>query len=81
MLLGQLDKMLEVVKPCDDTPGAEPKVLNTAMLVSELVMFAFYLFFSLQHRWVDTYHAIWGFSRRHPGNKYSKSPYKDVDHK
>ncbi|MGF1866804.1 ferric reductase [Enterovibrio norvegicus] len=52
-----------------------------AMLVSELVMFAFYLFFSLQHRWVDTYHAIWGFSRRHPGNKYSKSPYKDVDHK
>ena len=37
MLLGQLDKMLEVVKPCDDTPGAEPKVLNTAMLVSELL--------------------------------------------
>ncbi|MFD2176671.1 cytochrome and DOMON domain-containing protein [Veronia pacifica] len=43
----------------------------------ELMMVVSYVLFSLQRRWIDTYHAIWGFSRRHPGNRFSRTPYRE----
>ncbi|EOD80687.1 ferric reductase [Grimontia indica] len=47
------------------------------LLVMEVFMVGAYVLFSLQHRWIDTYHAIWGFSRSHPGNRFSKRPYEE----
>ncbi|RXJ74370.1 ferric reductase [Veronia nyctiphanis] len=43
----------------------------------EMLMVASYVIFSLQRRWIDTYHAIWGFSKKHPGQRFSRHPYRD----